>query len=273
MDQPFAPAPPAPARLQRSIGELRAAWVSGPGGARLTTLRQAGSARGITLPGPELVVLNTSGGLTGGDSQSISIHAGDGTQITATTQTAERIYKSSGGVAKIRVNLQVGAHARLDWLPQETILFNHSAAHRRTTVHLAASATCLSTETVILGRIAMGETLSDVSFRDERMFSRQGRPVHYEPLHLNAAALRDCAAGLAGCRVISGIVLLGQGAEDALGPVRALLDEPGVQAAASGFDGRLVVRLMAADNWPLRRQLIRLLTVLRPSPLPRVWHS
>lgn len=273
MDQPFAPAPSAPARLQRSIGELRAAWVSGPGGAKLATLRQAGSARGITLPGPELVVLNTSGGLTGGDCQSISICAGAGTTVTATTQTAERIYKSPGGLAQISVDLQIGEGARLDWLPQETILFNHSAAHRRTTAHLAADATCLSTETVILGRTAMGETLTSVSFRDERRFLRKGRTVHFEPLHLNAAALRDCAAGLAGARVVSGIVLLGQGAEDALGPVRALLNEPGVQAAASGFDGRLVVRLMAADNWPLRRQLIRLLTVLRPSPLPRVWHS
>ncbi|MFC0280652.1 urease accessory protein UreD [Falsigemmobacter intermedius] len=268
-----APLFPAPPRLQRSFGEIRASFEARSGVTYLSGLRQAGSARAISLPGPELVILNTSGGLTGGDRQEIRLTLGAGTRVTATTQTAERVYKSPGGQAEISLQMSVGEGARLDWLPQETILFERSAAHRRTQIDLAPDASCLSCETVILGRTAMGEVLSDVSFRDERLFTRAGRPVHFEPMHLNADALRDTPAGLAGARVLSGTVLLGQGAEDAIGPVRAALDEPGVQGAASGFDGRLVVRLMARDNWPLRRQLIRLLTVLRPSPLPRVWHS
>ncbi|WP_158617275.1 urease accessory protein UreD [Falsigemmobacter faecalis] len=273
MSQIIAPPQPAQAPMQRSIGEIRAGYEATSGVTRLNGLRQAGSARAISLPGPELVLLNTSGGLTGGDRQDIRLSLGPGTRVTATTQTAERIYKSSGGQAEITLEMTLGTGAHLDWLPQETILFERSAARRRTTFHLSPNATCLSCETVILGRTAMGEVLSDVSFRDERLFLRENRPVHFEPLHLNAEALRDTPAGLAGARVLSGIVMLSPGAEDAIGPVRALLDEPGVQGAASGFDGRLVVRLMAKDNWPLRRQLIRLLTVLRPSPLPRVWHS
>nr|WP_255522425.1 hypothetical protein [Paracoccus sp. NBH48] len=52
---------------------------------------------------------------------------------------------------------------------------------------------------------------------------------------------------------------------------RAVLDEPGVTAAASAPPGRLVIRLLATDGWPLRRQINRLLRVLRPDPLPRIW--
>lgn len=218
-------------------------------------------------------MLNTSGGLTGGDRQHIQLSTGPGNYITATTQTAERVYKTSGGEADISLDLRIEAGARLDWLPQETILFNRSAACRRTFTTLAADATSLSCETVILGRTAMKEVIDHLHFRDERRFIRAGHLVHLEPLRLSPETLHRTEAGLANARAISGIVFLTQGAEDALGPVRDALTEPGVIAAASAFDGRLVVRLMAADNWPLRRQLIRLLTVLRPSPLPRVWHS
>jgi len=124
-----------------------------------------------------------------------------------------------------------------------------------------------------MGRAAMGETLACVNLRDWRLIRRQGRSVHLEPLALDPARIGPQAAGLAGARAVSTVVMVAQGAEDAIGPARAALTEPGVTAAASGWDGRLVVRLMAPDGWPLRRQLVRLLAALRQSPLPRVWQN
>jgi urease accessory protein len=54
--------------------------------------------------------------------------------------------------------------------------------------------------------------------------------------------------------------------------LRAVLDEPGVASSATAFDGRTVVRMLAPDGWPLRRQIVRALHVLRQGrPLPRVW--
>jgi urease accessory protein len=93
-----------------------------------------------------------------------------------------------------------------------------------------------------------------------------------EPLRLRAGAL-DTPAALGDARAVASLVLVAQGAEDALAPVRALLDEPGVDGGASGWDGRLAVRLMARDGWPLRRQILRLLAVLRHGPPPRVWQA
>lgn len=261
-------APPA-TRHQRSRGEVVATWTGG----RLDRLRQAGSAKAISLPGPELVVINTSGGLTGGDRLSVDLTVGDGCAVTATTQTAERFYRAAEGTARITVTARVGAAARLDWLPQETILFQGCAADRRTEIDLATDATCLTVETLILGRAAMGETLTRVALRDWRLIRRAGQPVHLDPLALDPARLGTGAPGLAGARALSTVVLCAQGAEDALAAARATLSEPGITAAATGFDGRLIVRLMAPDGWPLRRQLLRLLTTLRPRPLPRVWQN
>lgn len=199
------------------------------------------------------------------------LDVGAGSRVTATTQTAERAYLSNGGVATVDVSHSVGAGGHLDWLPQETILFDGSAVQRRTTVALGSDASCLLLEAVVLGRAAMGETLSSVSLRDRRTVLRSGHPVLVEPLHLNTEVLNAGPGVLEGARAVATMALVMQGAEDATTAVRNVLDEPGVTAAASGFDGKLLVRLMAVDGWPLRRQILRLLMVLRTAPLPRVW--
>lgn len=236
---------------------------------RLQRLYTRGSAKAIWLDGPrpEVVFLNTAGGLTGGDRLSWSLTtAGD---MTATTQTAERAYRAEGAPARVEIALDV-PQGRLDWLPQETILFEGCALTRRTRIALGPDAACLTLEAVVLGRAAMGETVTRLAFRDWREVTRQGRPVLVEPLALLPGALQ-AAAGLASARAFAALALVTRGAEDALGPVRAALAEPGVRGAASAIDGRLTVRLMAADGWPLRRQIARLLAVLRDGPLPRVW--
>jgi urease accessory protein len=266
-------AAPAPL-LERSYGRARVTIVPGPGGGRLDRLAQTGSAKAFVHPGasgPEVVFLNTSGGLAGGDRLSLSLDLGPGCRATATTQTAERAYRSTGGAARVAVRHVVGAGAHLDWLPQETILFDASDLERETVIELAPGASCLMLEAVVLGRAAMGETVARVCLRDMRRITRYGRPVLVEPLHLETEALTAGPGVLDGARAFATLALVGQGAEDAVARVRRVLDEPDVAGGASGFDGRLVVRLMAGDGWPLRRQILRLLAVLRPGPPPRVW--
>jgi urease accessory protein len=128
-------------------------------------------------------------------------------------------------------------------------------------------------ESIVLGRAAMGETVRTLALSDRRTITRGGVPVFMEPMVLNAAALDHPGqtAVLGGARAFATLVLCAQGAEDALGPVRdALTDD--VQGAASAYDGKLVLRLLAADGWPLRRQILSLLHVLRRgAPPPRVW--
>lgn len=263
----------SPQRHQRSHGDARVGFVTGPTGARLSVLAQRGSAKAIVLPGPEVVFLNTSGGLTGGDRLSYALDVPPGARLVATTQTAERIYRASADSARIAVSANLGAGAHLDWLPQETILFDRCAAIRETTIELAEGASCLMAETLVLGRPAMGETVTDLSFLDLRRISRAGRPLHLEPLRIEAAALAPGPAGIGAARALASVVMVARGAEDALGPLRALLPFPDVRAAASGLDGRVILRLMAADAWPLRKALAAILTVLRRQPLPRVWQS
>ena len=242
--------------------------------AGLADLRQQGSAKAMLPrtddPDPEVVFLNTAGGVTGGDRLDYALTVGAGARVTGATQTAERAYRATGAEpGRVVTRLEVGAGARLDWLPQEVIVFEGAHLHRLTDVALAADATFLGVESVVLGRAAHGETLARATLDDLRSIRRAGRLVHQEHLAFGARALADPAT-FGAARAMATITFLAQGAEDALGPLRAAL---GADGHASGWDGRVVARLVAAEAAPLRRALIRAIFVLRGRPVPRVWQS
>lgn len=267
------PSPVTAPRMQRVRGR---ASVALSGESRLERLAQAGSAKAF-LPRahgahPEIVFLNTAGGLTGGDRLDYAVALGPGGRAVATTQTAERAYRSGSGRAEMNVDLDVAPGARLDWLPQETILFDGAALTRRTRARLSGDAALLFAETVILGRAAMGETVATLDFTDRREVLRDGRPVMLDPLRIDGASIaRGEPAGLGGARALATVALVARGAEDALGAVRGRIADAAIPVHASGWDGRLVVRAMAADATPLRRTVAGVLELLRGAPLPRVW--
>lgn len=253
--------------MQRSQGEASAAFAGG----RLRGLRQQGSAKAL-LPRvrgvPEVVFLNTSGGLTSGDRLSYATETD--ARLVATTQAAERAYRADHGPAKVRVRHRVEGAGWLDWLPQETILFDRADLDRETVISLGPEAGCLMLEAVVLGRAAMGETVRALRFRDHRRIERAGRSVFLEPLTLSAPQPRRALLGAA--RAFATLVLCARGAEDAVAAARGALTVPGVEAAASGWDGKCVVRLLAADGWPLRQQILALMAALRRGAAPpRVW--
>ena len=264
------------ARMQRSQGRAFVGFAARNGSAKLATLHQSGSAKAM-LPRvagsvPEVVFLNTSGGLTGGDTLVYHLDIPAKTEVTATTQTAERGYATTGGQARVSVTARVGAGGRLNWLPQETLIYEAANVSRETTVDLDAGATCLMVETIVLGRHAMGERPTTARLTDHRMIRREGRPVWTETLKLDetALSLTSQPAILGGARAFAVIALVAPGAQDATGSIRSLLTEPGCQSAASGWDGKLLVRILAHDGWPLRRQTARVLRALNRT-LPRVW--
>lgn len=260
---------------QRSRGRGFASFGQVRGMMRLIDLHQAGSAK-VMLPRsagpvPEVVFLNTSGGLTGGDNIAFGLDLGPGCRAVATTQTAERAYASTGPTAALTFRANVGAGSRLDWMPQETLLYQQSHLTRRTEIDLAADASCLLAEMVVLGRAAMGERVTVARLTDQRIIRRAGRPVWADGLHLTPATLTNPSPALLnGARAFAVICLVAQGAEDAVAPLRAVL---GANGAVSGWDGRCVVRLTAGDGWPMKQLMARVVRILTGRPLPRVWAS
>src|SRR5215469_11942830 len=146
-------------RPPRSRGAVRVTLKAANSRTVLDTLYQSGCLR-LRIPRTEKhtqtesVLINTAGGLTGGDDLYIESHWLAGTTACLTTQAAEKIYRAANSVARVRTRLFVESGANAEWLPQETILFNRSALDRRLDVNLARGAKFLGLETVVFGRQA-----------------------------------------------------------------------------------------------------------------------
>jgi urease accessory protein len=163
-----------PVRHQRSEGSIHLSM--GPKG--IVRLREAHAAK-VRIPFgvPEAILINTGGGLAGGDHFSFDITAEENTTLTVTSQTAERVYRSLGPAAQVDVTLTARDGARLMWLPQETILFDGAALSRTITADLAVSARFLAVESVILGREAMGEHVQEARLTDRWRIRQAGRLI------------------------------------------------------------------------------------------------
>ena len=267
----------APPAMQRACGEGRITVRAAGGGTRLARLYQDGCGK-IRLPRDadaqalEAVLINTSGGLTGGDRIAWGAEAGAGAALTLTTQACERVYRSSGGVANVRVELAAEAGAALHWLPQETILFNGGALVRSLDVDLAQDARLLAVEAVLLGRQAMGECVRRGTLHDRWRIRRRGRLIFADDLRL-CGAVHDIAERgpvLAGAVAFASLLYVGADAEAAMPTVRAAL---GPSGGASAFEGKLFARVTADSGLQLRRALIPALEALNGGPLPRLWRS
>lgn len=217
-------------------------------------------------------MINTAGGITGGDEFSLTARAGENTQLSLTTQAAERVYQAQPEqVATINNRLFVGAGTRLDWLPQETILFEACALKRRMHVELDMGASLLLVEPLVFGRAAMGETLANAHFSDRIDIRRQGKPIFLDAMNLRGDVTGHLAAPqiAANAGAMALIVYIDTDAEAKLAPLRGLLPETaGTSLIAPDL---LLTRIFATDSFALRQSLVPALRLLSNTPLPRSW--
>ncbi|MDQ0505077.1 urease accessory protein UreD [Xanthobacter agilis] len=266
---------PAP-RRQRSEGRVHVAAAVFGSVSRLSDLAESGALR-ARLPrgaeGVEAVVVNTAGGVACGDLFRISATAGAGAHLTLTTPAAEKVYRSDGAVSRIEVSLSAGAGARLEWLPQETILFDRARLARHYAVELDPAATFLSFEALVLGRLAHGDAMGEGHLEDHWRVRRAGRLVYADALRLSGpiGALLARPAVAAGHRALGTLLYVAPDAEGRLDEARALLEGAGCACGASAWNGLLAVRWLAADSAALRRAAGAFLIGFRGTPLPRVW--
>lgn len=278
LDQPPDPAGRAclPGYI-RATGRIAAEFQPTPLGTRAMRLSEGGGYRLMFPRGRrcEAMLLNTAGGVAGGDRLDVDLAFGDGTEAVVSSQSAEKIYRADGDAARMRIALSVGAGARLSWLPLETILFNGARLVRRIDVELADSCRFLMCEMAVLGRIAMGERPTAVHLDDRWRVRRAGRLIHAEATRIDGDATRLLAGRATGgdARAIATIVHFADDAAARLEPVRQRLDGlgPDVDWGASAWNGMLKARLVAADPAAARRAVAAALAVFDDVEIPRVW--
>lgn len=259
----------------RAIGSAMVSSKWRDGRSCIDDLRQAGALK-LVFPRNdhvvEGVIVNTAGGITGGDRFDITATAGAGATLTLTTQAAERAYRAqTGQTGRLKTQLSVAENARLNWLPQETILYDGSSLARQLTVDIASNGRYLMVEPVIFGRQAMGEELRDARFRDQIDIRQSGKWLYRDGVYLdgNVADRLDRPAIAGGARAMANLVFV---APEAGGHLTAVRERIGTGGGASLLqDTVLVARLLAEDGFALRQRLIPVLDYLTDNTLPKSW--
>jgi urease accessory protein len=269
--------------LARAQGAARIELAPDESGAtRLVRLGQRSPLRVVLprAPGPEAVavLLNTAGGVCGGDRLELDARLAPGASATLVGQAAEKIYRALDRPAWVRTRLEIGEAAALHWAPQETLLFDGAMLDRRTELRADGTARLLAAETLVFGRRAMGETVRELHLRDDWRLFRSGRLVWADSLRLLAPAADALAApaGFGGHEALCTLVFVGDPLEAARDAARRIFDASPLAGGASVVNGVLVARALGAAA-AIRAALTRLLSTLRADglgfgpALPRVW--
>jgi len=246
------------------------------GVSRARHVREEGSLR-VRFPGTptdelEAVLVNTAGGIAGGDRLEIAFAAGPGARLVVTGAAAEKIYRSLGSDASVRIKLDVARGAALAWLPQETILFDRARVTRSIDVDLAADARLILAEAVIFGRSGMGERVERGLLLDRWRVRRDGKLLFADALRLDGAIADKLAMRACADRAIAiASVLIVPGDDAVVCSVRepAFSGDVGISA----WNGFALARLVAETGAILRQDLSILLALLRGGRLPRLWFN
>lgn len=262
----------------RAIGRIELSVAAAAGGrSRRHRLREEGSLRvrfPNVVPGGalEAVIVNTAGGMTGGDRFELDVAVGASARLTVSTAAAEKIYRSLGPDTAVNVRLFAGAGAALAWLPQETILFDRTRLRRTVEADVARNAQFVIAEMLVFGRSAMGETVASGHLFDRWRIRAGGALVFAEGLRLDGAIaenLAQRATADGGCAIASALKFPSTEAD--IAAVREREHDFAGEVGVSAFNGLALARLVAADSAALRRDLIGVLTALGITPLPRLW--
>jgi urease accessory protein len=283
-DLPLHDAPartPSLVRHQRNAGRLDLSFAKGGNATVLAGLYQQSPSR-VLFPRPPAgepplaVLVNTSGGMAGGDRASVAVSIGAGAAATVTTQAAEKIYRSLGPDTRVDTRLEVGDAGQLEWLPQETILFDGASVDRHLDVTIAESGRLLACETLVFGRAARGETMRRGKVRESWRIERGGRLAWVDRLGLSGdIAARLDGMGFGGARALATALYAGPDAATLVPAAQQTAAEEG--GGSSLVNGVLVARLLGANPARVRDGLARLIALLRggafgfASGAPALW--
>jgi urease accessory protein len=270
--------------LQRAKGSGRIVLTGSAKGTRITDIFERSPIR-IMFPRAagdaveEAVLINTAGGIAGGDQLETGVTALANASIAVTSQAAEKVYRALTEPARISTKLKACEAAKLAWLPQETIVFNRGRLSRMTEIELASGAELLALEWLVLGRAAHGEAMVGGHISDSWRVKNDDRLIWADSFlatdetfpHLHRKAL------LSNCKAVGTLIYFGPYLDARLEFLRDVAPSLGCHCAATSVGGLMIVRFAAeasSDLGPALRSFLQQFSrELGPGPfrVPKMW--
>ena len=253
---------PSDQDLQRADGSVWIVLRGSEDGARIKEVFQRSPLR-ILFPSTvagvakECVLVNTAGGIAGGDRLECGVTALANASIAVTSQAAEKVYRALDAPARIATRLKVCGAAKLAWLPQETILFNWGRLIRTTEIELSSGAELLALEWLVLGRAAHGEEIVGGHISDSWRVKRDGRLIWADGFratdqtfpHLHRKAL------LSDCKAFGTLVYFGPHLNARLEFLRDIVPSLSCYCSVTSVSGLIIARFASRTSFELRLAL------------------
>lgn len=275
---------PSDQDLQRADGSGRIVLSGSENGTRVKEVFQRSPLRILftsTVAGAveEAVLVNTAGGIAGGDRLECDVTALSNASIAVTSQAAEKVYRALDAPARIATRLTVCETAKLAWLPQETILFNWGRLTRATEIELSGGAELLALEWLVLGRAAHGEEITGGHIADSWRVKRDGRLIWADSFratdqtfpHLHRKAL------LSDCKAFGTLVYFGPHLGARLEFLRAIAPSRDCYCSMTSVSGLIIARFAARTSFGMRLAVRGFLQQFggelggRPFRVPKMW--
>jgi urease accessory protein len=227
----------------------------------------------------EAVLINTAGGIAGGDRLECSVETLPGASIAVTSQAAEKVYRALNEPAHIETKLKARECTRLAWLPQETIIFNWARLHRMTEIELFSGSELLALEWLVLGRAAHGEVVVGGSITDGWRVKKDGRLIWADSFRISDETFTHLyrKALLSNCTTIATLVYFGPDLDRRLEFLREILLSLGCNCAVTLVAGLIVARFAAEQSSDLKLALRSFLKQVElelgsgPFRVPKMW--
>ena len=270
--------------LERANGVGRIAFTGSSSGTRISEVYQKFPI-GLMFPRigddlvTEAVIINSSGGIAGGDRLEIEVTALNNSSVAITTQAAEKIYRALDRPARVETKLKACGTAKLAWLPQETIIFNQARIRRQTEIDLCSGAELIALEWLVFGRAARGEEVVSGYISDSWRIKRDGQLIWVDGFRVSNEVFAQLhrRALLSNWKAIGTLIYFGPGLDTRLRILREIAASLDCHCAATIVGAIIIVRVAAAASSDLRRGLRSLLEQfsreLGPGPfgVPKMW--
>jgi urease accessory protein len=229
-------------------------------------------------------ILHPPGGIVPGDALSLDIAMETGAHGLITTPAATKVYRSDGRTSRQAQIVRAAAGSAVEWLPQETILFEGSRAQLSTRVELSGSAAFIGWDILCFGRPACGKRLgANASCRQRLELWRDGQPLVLERARYEGD-IQDASWGLRGASVTGTLLAAGPARtpetnQALLQDLRAIPVRAGELSSASEVNGVLVLRYLGNGSEQARIlfetawHILRPVTIGRPACPPRIWST
>lgn len=220
------------------------------------------------------IIVHPPGGVVGGDELRMNVNVGDNAQVLLSTPGAAKWYRGNGRISKQHIEIRVNAGAAIEWLPQETILYDQSDVLFHNHIEMSADARYIGSEILCFGRTASGERFTQGRIRQHLSVSVGGKLLWLEQGSLAAGSnTMQGQLGLAGHTVCANLLCVGGPLKrDILGQVRdaclPLAADTG-RFGATQMKSVISVRYLGDSSEIARKVMLAAWRVLRPALLGR----